>query len=90
MTLLETNVTSTSIHMRYADHQELAKATRWAEFLVPIAELSDPRSNRDSPAVPLGAVDARSLAIIHLASLRYMRDVIGEEIRRFSDLAYPS
>ncbi|MBJ7542335.1 hypothetical protein [Rhodomicrobium udaipurense] len=80
MKLIETTITGTSVRMRYADHEDAAKATQWVDFQVPISELHLPSETA------LGDPEPRSLALVRLAALRYARDVIGSETQRLSNL----
>ena len=82
MKLVETKISETAIYMRYADNPDIAKAMVWIDFQVAIADLIavDQRT-------PLGDVEERYLAEIHLAALRHVRDTIGVETQRLSSLA---
>jgi hypothetical protein len=80
MELLETNVTPTTVRMRYADNPDPAKAKVWLDFQVPVADLKR-RSETE-----LGDPERRLLAEVRLTALRYARDVIAAETRRLSDL----
>ena len=82
MKLVETKISETAVHMRYADNTDSAQATEWIDFQVPIAGLIafDQRT-------PLGNVEERHLAETHLAALRHVRELIGAEAQRLSRLA---
>ena len=82
MKLIETKISETAVHMRYADNPENAKATAWIDFQVPIAQLIafDQRT-------PLGEVEERYLAETRLAALRYVRELITAETQRLANLA---
>ena len=76
MELIETKISKTSVHMRYANNLDPAKATQWIDFQVPFDGLTLPAANGD---YPLGDPESRFLGSIQQAALRYVRDVIGAE-----------
>lgn len=80
MTLIETTISKTAVRMRYADNAETEMASEWLEFVVPLSPLELPRE-------PLGDPKLRTLAEVQLAALRRVRDVVGGETQRLSELA---
>jgi hypothetical protein len=83
MKLVETKISETAVHMRYADNPDSAKATAWIDFQVPIADLVVP----NSPESPLGELESHYLAVIRQAALRHAREIIGAETQRLARLA---
>ena len=79
MKLIETKISETTIHMRYADSLDNLKAIRWIDFQVPLTEL---RIAEQDVEVSLGNIEKRHLGVIRLAALRYMQDIIGVETQR--------
>lgn len=83
MKLVETKISETAIHIRYADNPDSAKSTVWFDFQAPLKDLKIPDGGQEHP---LGDPEARYLGSIRLAALRYVRDVIGEETQRLARL----
>lgn len=83
MQLVQTNISESSIRMRFANNADPAKATEWIDFQFPLAVLKAPVG----PTAALGDPETRYLAEIRLAALRHVRDVIGDETQRLSGLA---
>jgi len=84
MELIETRILSDSVQIRYADQYDADAATEWCEFRVPLARLTQPIVRHQ--VEPLGDPQAQFLGEVQLAALRYMRDVIGGETQRLSEL----
>jgi hypothetical protein len=84
MILLETKILNDSIQMRYADNPDPTQAAEWLEFRAKLLGLVHPYS-RGGPQ-PLGNPEEQFVSESELAALRYMRDVIGEETQRLSNL----
>lgn len=78
--LIETVVSGTSIRMRFADQTNPADAKEWIEFQVPLSPLK--LLNQNTEEIPLGPVEKRSLELVREAALRYVQNVISEEMRR--------
>lgn len=83
MQLIETRISAAAVHTRYANDPDVAKATEWFDFQVPLEPLRAPIGHGE----PLGDPETRYLVEVRLAALRYLRDVITEEIQRLSNLA---
>ena len=83
MKLVETKVTSASVHMRYADNLDPSKATQWVDFQVPIDAVWAPDGPPGTPSID---PERQGLGEIRLAALRHARGVIGDETRRISEL----
>jgi hypothetical protein len=83
MKLVETKISETTVHMRYADNPDSATATAWIDFQVPLTELKHPQNRQNQ----LGDPELQYLAEVRLAALRYARDVVGGETQRLSGLA---
>jgi hypothetical protein len=81
--LVETKISETSIHMRYADDPDAAKASIWIDFQLPLASLKNQHNQNEL----LGDPESQFLAEIRLAALRHVRDAIGGETQRLSSLA---
>lgn len=82
MELIETKISKTSVHMRYADNPDPAKAREWFDFQVPLEGLTLPTANGD---YPLGDHESRYLGSIQQAALRRVRDAIGAETQALAD-----
>jgi hypothetical protein len=76
MKLVETKISETAVHMRYADNPDSAKATAWIDFQVPLKDLMLPDGERE---LPLGDLDLQYLGLVRQAALRYVHKLIGEE-----------
>ena len=74
MKLLQTSVSATSIRMRFANDADPTKASQWVDFQVPLDQLG------------LSDLERQLLAELRLAALRHARGVIGDEVRRISEL----
>ncbi len=81
MKLIETTITESTVHMRYADNADATKAKHWIDFQVPLDKLTLP------PERPLGDPELQFLAEVRLAALRYVREVTFSENQRLSGLA---
>jgi hypothetical protein len=81
MKLVETKISETAVHMRYADNPDLAKANQWIDFQVPLDALKflDHGGER-----ALGNIEERYLGVIRVAALRYAREIIAAETQRLS------
>jgi len=87
MKLVQTSVTETAVHMRYADHTDPSKAAFWVDFQVPLIELKVPAGQGEDK---LGNPELRLLSEAQLGALRYARGLIGDETQRLSKLLDPT
>ena len=83
MKLIETTVTATAVHMRYANDLDPAKATQWVDFQVPIDAVWQAVGPPGTPSID---PELQGLGEVRLAALRHARGVIGDETRRLSEL----
>lgn len=83
MKLIETAISETSVWMRFADKSDPEHATKWVDFQIPLASLAHPFAQQS----PLGNPENKLLAEVRLSALRAVRDVIGGEIQRLTELA---
>jgi hypothetical protein len=82
MQLIETKILPDAVQMRIADHPDPQQATEWIEFRMPAAQLKTDRGHR------FGAeIEGYFVAEVRLAALRYVRDIIGGETQRLSEIA---
>ncbi len=77
MELIETKISKTSVHMRYANNPDPAKATQWIDFQIPIEGLTLPGPSGGD--YPLGDHESRFLGSIQQAALRHARELISAE-----------
>ena len=77
-----TTVSEKTVRMRFANEADPTQADSWFEFEAPLELLKHPNGRSD-----LGDPELQFLSEIRLAALRYVRDVIGDETRRLSELA---
>ena len=77
-----TTVSEKTVRMRLANEADPTQADSWFEFEVPLELLAHPNGRQ-----PLGDPELQFHSEIRLAALRFVRDVIGEETRRLSELA---
>ena len=80
---IEISVTWTSVRMTYANNVEPYKPTEWLNFEVSLTSLQLPAP---IPNRPSGDTEIQYLGAIRLAALRYLRDLVGDEIQRLSHL----
>jgi len=71
--LIETTISDTTVHMRYADNLDPEKAKEWVDFQVPLTGL-------ELPLEPLGDIAERQFRLIQAAALRRVRELIDAEI----------
>jgi hypothetical protein len=76
MKLLKTTVTETTVHMRYADDPDPAKATSWIDFHVPTKALTYRKGGM------FGDPEAQWLGDIQVAAIRHVRNIIIENSRQ--------
>ncbi len=81
MALIATTISDTTVHMRYADNPDPAKAEGWLDFQVPINALSFADENGEHA---LGNPNHRYLGTIRVAALRHARGLLDDEIRNLS------
>ena len=84
MQLIETKILSDAIQMRYADNADPAQAREWCEFRIKLEGLTHPLVQ--GKPQPLGSPENNFVSEVQLAALRQMRDVIGAETQRLSEL----
>lgn len=84
MKLIETKIYPNAVQVRYADNSDPEKATEWCEFRLALAGLTHPFV-QGQPR-PLGPPENNFVSEVQLAALRHMRDAIGAEIQRLSEL----
>jgi hypothetical protein len=75
---VETTISATAIHVRYADNADAAKATEWIDVQVKLSNLK----------LPSGTVvkdpESHLLAGLRLTALLYAREEANAEIQRLS------
>lgn len=81
MAPIATTISPTSVHIRYADNPDSAKAEEWLDFRVPLNGLTLADQNG---VHALGNLEHRYLGAIRRAALQYVRELIDAEIRRLS------
>jgi hypothetical protein len=84
MELIETKILPDAIQMRYADNTDPAQATEWCDFRISFFGLMHPLVQ--GKPQPLGPPESNFVAEVQLAALRRVRDVIGAETQRLSEL----
>jgi hypothetical protein len=82
MTLVETTISKTTIHMMIADADDPETVKEWVEFEVPLKPLT---FAEQGGARALGNPSEQLLAVSQVAALHYVRDAIAAEIRRLSN-----
>jgi len=80
MKLIETNVSATTVRMRFEDDAQPVEPEEWVEFEVPLAKLT-----MGDHQTPMGDPAARRFALIQRAALQRARDVIDDEIQRLAE-----
>jgi hypothetical protein len=83
MQLVQTNFSADFVRMRYANNPDLALATEWIDFQVPMAELRLPSDH----AQGLGDLDTLMIGEFHLAALRHAREALAAETQRLARFA---
>ena len=82
MKLIETTISTTTVHMQMADDADPERAAEWLEFQVPLQGLViDAEENK------LGDPAIRRLATIQRAALHHVLGAITAEIARLAVLA---
>ena len=81
MKLIETTVSTTDVHVRYADNADASAAKSWMDFRLPLADLKQPNGGGKALADP----ELQFLAEIEAAVLLCVRDAINAEIARLRD-----
>lgn len=87
MHLIETTITQTAVHMRYANDADRTKATYWIDFQVPLSDLKLPAGQGEDA---LGDPQHRLLAEVQVGALRHVRGEVGAESQRLLGLLDPT
>jgi hypothetical protein len=82
--LIRTTISEASISMRYADDTDPTKALEWIDFRIPFVALDHLRGPNGQK---LGDPESQYLATVQQAALRYVRDLVAEEIRGLASRA---
>jgi hypothetical protein len=95
MQLVKTAMTGSTVWLRFADHDDLAKAKEWIDVQVPIAALKIPPkklgmfaqadvdwgfTKAPSPT-PLSPLSGQPVGVVQVAALRHVKTLIDEQIR---------
>ena len=73
---VETRISGTTIHLRYADTTDPIKATEWVDIRTHLGDLKLPNGKA------ISEVEFHPVAVVKLAALRHARDAIDAEIER--------
>jgi hypothetical protein len=82
MTLIDTTISVTTVHMQFANDADPERAMEWLDFQVPLEGLVI-----DAEENPLGDPTKRRLATIQRAALHRVLGAITAEIARLAILA---
>lgn len=77
---VETTVSATAVHVRYADHADASKATEWIDVKVKLSDL------KLLSGTKVANPETHPLAGLRLAALLHAREVADAEIQRLAEI----